>query len=147
VRPVFGLKMGALRNNRCRAPTDQGWVQIVQTVQPLRSVQDVQESNALKIGCVIEVIDRRSYLRWVFEAKKRFGLSVLDYMVTSNHVHLLIKDTGPNVIARSMQLIAGPPVKSTTNAKGGTERFGRTVIMPPLSKPTSTCIAVSCTLT
>jgi putative transposase len=41
----------------------------------------------------------------VFEAKKRFGLSVLDYMVTSN-VHLLIKDTGPNVIAGSMQLIA-----------------------------------------
>jgi putative transposase len=46
-------------------------------------------------------------LRWVFEAKKRFGLSVLDYMVTSNHVHLLIKDTGPDVIAGSMQLIAG----------------------------------------
>ena len=43
--------------------------------------------------------DRRSYLRWVFEAKKRFGLSVLDYMISCNHVHLLIKDTGPNVIA------------------------------------------------
>ena len=28
--------------------------------------------------------DRRSYLHWLFEAKKRFGLSVLDYMVTSN---------------------------------------------------------------
>ena len=27
-------------------------------------------------------------------------------MVTSNHVHLLVKDTGSNVIARSMQLIA-----------------------------------------
>jgi putative transposase len=51
--------------------------------------------------------DRQPYLRWVFEAKKRYGLSVLDYMVTSNHVHLLIKDTGRNVIARSMQLIAG----------------------------------------
>jgi putative transposase len=51
--------------------------------------------------------DRQFYLRWVFEAKKRFGLSVLDYMVTYNHVHLLIKDTVPNVIARSMQLIAG----------------------------------------
>ena len=37
----------------------------------------------------------------------RFGLSVLDYIVTSNHVHLLVKDTGPNVIADSMQLIAG----------------------------------------
>ena len=38
--------------------------------------------------------DRRRYLHWVFEAKKRFGLSVLNYMVTSNHVHLLVKDTG-----------------------------------------------------
>jgi hypothetical protein len=31
-----------------------------------------------------------------------FGLSVLDYMITRNHTHLLIKDTGPNVTARSM---------------------------------------------
>jgi putative transposase len=51
--------------------------------------------------------DRRRYLRWVFEAKKRFGLCVLDYAVTSNHIHLLVKDTAPNVIAQSMQLIAG----------------------------------------
>ena len=28
-------------------------------------------------------------------------------MITLNHVHLLIKDTGPNVIADSMKLIAG----------------------------------------
>ncbi len=35
--------------------------------------------------------DRRRYLRWVFEAKKRYGLSVLDYVVTSNHIHLLLK--------------------------------------------------------
>jgi REP-associated tyrosine transposase len=51
--------------------------------------------------------DRRRYLRWVFEAKKRFGLSVLNYMVTSNPIHLLVKDTGPDVLAQSMQLIAG----------------------------------------
>jgi putative transposase len=51
--------------------------------------------------------DRRRYLHWLFEAKKRFGLSVLNYMITSNHVHLLIKDTGVNVIADSIQLIAG----------------------------------------
>ena len=25
---------------------------------------------------------------WLFEAKKRFGLSVLNYTVTSNHIHL-----------------------------------------------------------
>jgi len=51
--------------------------------------------------------DRRRYLRWVFDAKKRFGLCVLNYMVTSNHTHLLVKDTGANVIAESMQPIAG----------------------------------------
>ncbi len=51
--------------------------------------------------------DRRRYLHWLFEAKKRFGLCVLDYVVTSNHVHLLVKDTGREVIAQSMQLIAG----------------------------------------
>ena len=51
--------------------------------------------------------DRRRYLHWVFQAKKRFGLCVLNYMLTSNHVHLLVKDTGGDVIAQSMQLIAG----------------------------------------
>ena len=51
--------------------------------------------------------DRRSYLHWLFEAKKRFGVSVLNYTVTCNHVHLLVKDTGPGVIANSIQLTAG----------------------------------------
>src|SRR3990172_12934201 len=43
----------------------------------------------------------------MYEARKRFGLCVLNYMVTSNHVHLLVKDTGDGVIAGSMQLVAG----------------------------------------
>jgi putative transposase len=51
--------------------------------------------------------DRNSYLHWLYEARKRFGLCVLDYMVTSNHVHLLVKDTAEGTIARGMQLIAG----------------------------------------
>jgi hypothetical protein len=46
------------------------------------------------------------YVHWLFEAKKRVGLSVLNYMVTSNRVHFLVKDISSNVIARSMQLIA-----------------------------------------
>jgi putative transposase len=50
--------------------------------------------------------DRRRYLRWLFEAKKRFGLRVLNYVVTSNHVHLLVRDTGERIIAHSMQLVA-----------------------------------------
>src|ERR1041384_772294 len=56
---------------------------------------------------------RRRYLHWLFEARKRFGLCVLDYIVTSNHVHLLIKDTGSNVIAENMQLIAGRTASAT----------------------------------
>jgi putative transposase len=32
---------------------------------------------------------------------------VLNYVVTSNHVHLLVQDTGEGIIAQSMQLIAG----------------------------------------
>ena len=52
--------------------------------------------------------DRRRYLQWVFEAKKRYGLSVLSYTVTSNHVHLLVRDNGHiDVIPKSIQLIAG----------------------------------------
>ncbi|BEH10478.1 MULTISPECIES: transposase [Geobacter] len=51
--------------------------------------------------------DRRRWLHWLFEAKKRFGLQVLNYAVTSNHVHLLVVDTKPEVVAKSIQLIAG----------------------------------------
>ena len=51
--------------------------------------------------------DRRNWLRWLFEAKKRYGLCVLNYMVTSNHIHLLVEDKGEGMIPRSIQLIAG----------------------------------------
>ena len=51
--------------------------------------------------------ERRRWMYWLFQARRRFGLSVLDYTVTKNHVHLLVRDTGEHVIARSMQLIAG----------------------------------------
>ena len=51
--------------------------------------------------------DRRRWMDWLFEAKKRFNLSVLNYMVTSNHIHLLVYDiNGRDVISKSMQLIA-----------------------------------------
>jgi putative transposase len=53
------------------------------------------------------VRDRCRYLQWVFEAKKRFGLSVLNYGVTCNDIHLLVKDTDRDVISQIMQLIAG----------------------------------------
>ncbi len=52
--------------------------------------------------------DRHRYLQWLYQARKRYGLSILHYMVTSNHVHLLVADDGErDVIPNSMQLVAG----------------------------------------
>ena len=52
--------------------------------------------------------DRRRWLQWLFEGRKRYGLSVLNYVVTSNHIYLLVRDNGDrDVIPESIQLIAG----------------------------------------
>jgi putative transposase len=62
--------------------------------------------------------DRRRWLYWLFEAKKRFGLCVLNYIVTSNHIHLLVLDRGKGEIANSMQLIAGRTAQEYNQRKG-----------------------------
>jgi len=53
--------------------------------------------------------DRERWLYWLFQSKKRYGFSILNYMITSNHIHLLVVDTGKTeeTIPRSIQLIAG----------------------------------------
>jgi putative transposase len=51
--------------------------------------------------------DRQRWRHWLFEAKKRYDFCVLNYIATSNHIHLLVKDRGQGEIASSMQLIAG----------------------------------------
>jgi REP element-mobilizing transposase RayT len=51
--------------------------------------------------------DRKIWIKWLYEAKQRYGLCVLNYIVTSNHIHLLVYDTGTKAIPNSMQLIAG----------------------------------------
>jgi putative transposase len=51
--------------------------------------------------------DRHRWLHWVFEAKKRYGLRVLNYMVTSNHIHLLVRNIGErDAMPNSIQLMA-----------------------------------------
>ena len=63
--------------------------------------------------------DRRRYLRWLFKARKRYCLSALNYMVTSNHIHILLRDHGDrDVIPRSMQLIAGRTGQEFNQRKG-----------------------------
>ena len=52
--------------------------------------------------------DRHGWMKWLFEAKRRYGLSILNYIVTSNHIHLLVKDSdGNDTISKSLQLVAG----------------------------------------
>lgn len=53
--------------------------------------------------------DKSRWLHWLKQAKQRFGLPILDYVVTSSHIHLLAHDGGrrPGTIARSMHLVAG----------------------------------------
>ena len=63
--------------------------------------------------------DRHRYLQWLYQARKRYGLTVLDYMITSNHIHLLVVDDGPRgVIAKSMQLVAGRTGQEYNRRKG-----------------------------
>lgn len=64
-------------------------------------------------------IDRRRWLHWLYEAKKRYGLAILNYSVTSNHVHLLVADDkGREVIPESIKLIAGRTGQEYNARKG-----------------------------
>ncbi len=51
--------------------------------------------------------DRRNWVDWLYQAKMRFGLYVLNYTIMHNHIHLLVYDNEAGVIPSSMQLIAG----------------------------------------
>ena len=51
--------------------------------------------------------DRKRWLQWLFEAKKRYGLHILNYVVTSNPIHLLVVDGDTEGIPKSLQLVAG----------------------------------------
>lgn len=67
--------------------------------------------------------DRQRWRHWLFEAKKRYGLSVLNYIVTSNHIHLLVRDCGRGEIAKSMQLIAGRTAEEYNQRKKRKDAF------------------------
>jgi putative transposase len=52
--------------------------------------------------------DRKRWLEWLLEAMRRYGITILDYVLTVNHIHLVAADDGDRgVIARSMQLVNG----------------------------------------
>ncbi|VAW85016.1 Transposase and inactivated derivatives [hydrothermal vent metagenome] len=51
--------------------------------------------------------DRHCLIHWLYQATRRYDLRVLNYIVTSNHIHLLVMDDGKSNIPKSLQLIAG----------------------------------------
>ena len=62
-------------------------------------------------------------MQWLFEAKKRFGLCILNYMLTSNHIHLLVLDNEKEAIPKSIQLIAGRSGQEYNQRKKRTGAF------------------------
>ena len=69
--------------------------------------------------------DRHRWLQWLYEARKRYSLVILNYVVTSNHIHLLVQDAnGQNVIPKSIQLVAGRTGQEFNNRKKRKGAFG-----------------------
>lgn len=62
--------------------------------------------------------DRSVWVQWLFESRKRYGIEVLNYAVTSNHVHLLVYgNENRETIPRSLQLIAGRTAQAFNQRK------------------------------
>lgn len=61
--------------------------------------------------------DRKTWRNWLFKAKKRYGLKVIIYTVTCNHIHLLAVDSAKDVISKSMQLLSGNTGKAYNTRK------------------------------
>jgi len=76
--------------------------------------------------------DRHRYLQWLYKSRKRYGLTILNYMVTSNHIHLLVVDTGDrDVIPNSMQLVAGrtgQEYNQRKDRKGHGQRYNQSLL-------------------
>jgi putative transposase len=52
-------------------------------------------------------VDRDRYCRLLYETARRFRISVLDYIITSNHIHLLVWSHHGQEISRAMQYLQG----------------------------------------
>lgn len=68
-------------------------------------------------------VDRRRWVYWLYQARRRYGLCVLNYIVTRNHIHLLVRDRGAGEIAASMQLVAGRTAQAFNERNGRVGAF------------------------
>ncbi len=61
--------------------------------------------------------DRRLWRSWLFEARRRYGLCVLDYIITCNHIHLMVATDDNETLPRAMGLVAGRTAQSYNRRK------------------------------
>ncbi len=76
--------------------------------------------------------DRRQYLKRLREASRRYPIAVLNYMVTSNHVHLLLWSEGPCHVAAAMQYVSGAAAQDYNRRLGREGAFWRGRYRPTL---------------
>ena len=67
--------------------------------------------------------DRDRWLFWLYQARQRYGLVVLNFVVTSNHIHLLVEDQGKREISKSIQLLASRTAQEFNNRKSRVGAF------------------------
>jgi putative transposase len=62
--------------------------------------------------------DRLCWIHWLYQARKRFKVTILNYIVTCNHIHLLVKDnSGASDIPKFMQLLESRTAQEYNNRK------------------------------
>jgi len=62
--------------------------------------------------------DKLAWMKWLHRAKKAYHLRILDYVITSNHIHLLVLDDAPpGMIAKAMHLVAGATAQQYNRRK------------------------------
>jgi putative transposase len=68
--------------------------------------------------------DKRTWTRWMLEAKRKYGLYILNYTITSNHIHLLIQDNvGNPAVAKSLGLAASRVAQAYNKRKNRSGAF------------------------
>ena len=82
--------------------------------------------------------NRTQWMELLFEAIRLYRLSILNVIVTSNHIHRIVASPkNPESIPKAMQLVAGRTPRSKIGARAAKALSGRIAIIPRPSTPGS----------